>query len=246
MYKAIIFDLYGTLLDIHTDEKDINFWRKLTYQFASHGAHYSSEELQSTYDTLVQNALEKAKGNGADFPDFDVLKVFKKLYKMKGISTSTKLLNETARIFRFLSLDYIRPYAGAIALLELLQTIGLKIILLSNAQASFTNLELKAVGIYRYFDAIYLSSDYLLSKPSEQLFSKLLLKENLLAHECLFIGNDHTTDILGATTVGMDSLYLQTNCSPIDVPAIISSKWRIDSGNLNEVHDIIKSIYTNI
>ncbi len=244
MYKAIVFDLYGTLLDIHTDEKDVTFWRKLTYQFASHGAIYSFEELQSTYGALVQSALDKAIRNGADFPDFDVLKIFKKLYKMKGISTSTRLLNETARVFRFLSLDYVKPYAGAVELLELLQSKGLKIILLSNAQASFTNFELKAVGIYRYFDAVYLSSDYLLSKPSEQLFSKLLMKENLLAHECLFIGNDHTTDILGATTVGMDSLYLQTNCSPTDVPATLSSKWRIDSGNLYEVHDIINNLYT--
>ncbi|GAB6106607.1 HAD family hydrolase [Fusibacter bizertensis] len=243
MYKAVIFDLYGTLLDIHTDEKDAHFWRKLTYQFASHGANYTVEEIQQNYDHLVQSALEKARKKGADFPDFKVLKVFKKLYKHKGISPSPRVLYETARIFRLLSLDYVKPYDGAIELLQLIQSHHLRIILLSNAQSSFTMFELKATGLDSYFDAIYLSSDYLLSKPSEQFFHKMLTKENLLSHECLFIGNDHTTDIQGATTVGMDSIYIQTNCSQVEVPEVLPCKWRIDSGNLYEIHDIIKTLY---
>lgn len=242
MYKAVIFDLYGTLLDIHTDEKDISFWRKLTYQFASHGAVYSTEEIHTNYDQLVHEALEKSRKKGVDFPDFDVLKVFKKLYKIKGISPSTHILKETARIFRFLSLDYVTPYDGAVELLKLIQSLDLKIILLSNAQASFTTFELKATGLYPYFDAIYLSSDYLLSKPSVHFFDKMLQNEELNAHECLFIGNDHTTDILGATAVGMDSIYLKTNCSPQEVPETLTSKWRIDSGNLAEVYDIINNL----
>jgi putative hydrolase of the HAD superfamily len=28
MYKNIIFDLYGTLVDIHTDEQNPKFWQK--------------------------------------------------------------------------------------------------------------------------------------------------------------------------------------------------------------------------
>ena len=37
MYDNIIFDLYGTLIDIHTDEEDIAVWKHMCEFYAEHG-----------------------------------------------------------------------------------------------------------------------------------------------------------------------------------------------------------------
>jgi putative hydrolase of the HAD superfamily len=242
MYKAVIFDLYGTLLDIHTDETQPILWEKLAYYYSLKGAFYNAQELQTDYLSEVEWQLSKLRKKGYAYPDIDILKVFSALYKAKGVKVRKEGLRETARFFRVLSLDYVKPYPGAVELLTYLKASGVKVLLLSNAQESFTMDELRVTGIIDYFDRIYLSSDYQMAKPAAAYFEILLEKEKLKAKTCLFIGNDHTTDIAGATAVAMDSLYMHTNCSQAVVPELITAKWRVDSGDLVEVLEIIRSL----
>lgn len=242
MYKAIIFDLYGTLLDIHTDESQEYLWKKMACFFKMRGADFSSIELKNAYSEEVNQLLEKKRMKGVEYPDIDILKVFKNLFKSKNIESSRNIALEMARFFRVISLDYVRPYPGAVDLLQYLKTEKYKIYLLSNAQESFAFDEMDFTGISKYFNSIYISSGYKIAKPDENFFRILLDKEHLAAEDCLFIGNDHMTDIEGANRIGMDSLYVHTNCSQRVVPEEIGSKWRVDSGDLFEVLDIIKSI----
>ena len=41
MYQNYIFDLYGTLVDIRTDEWQAQLWKKLQLLYNYHGAGYS-------------------------------------------------------------------------------------------------------------------------------------------------------------------------------------------------------------
>ncbi len=242
MYKAIIFDLYGTLLDIHTDESQMFLWEKMAYLYGTRGAHYTADALKESYQSQVELLLDKRRAKGIDFPDIDLLKVFKHLYKAKHAKVTKQGLYETAKFFRMLSLYYVRPYQGAVELLDFLKASDYKVLLLSNAQESFTKDELEATGIKKAFDGIYLSSQYKVAKPSQAFFQVLLDREKLLPSECLFIGNDHTTDIEGANQMGMACVYLHTNCSQSDVPDTLDVKWRVDSGNLFELLELIKSL----
>jgi putative hydrolase of the HAD superfamily len=115
----------------------------------------------------------------------------------------------------------------------------LKVILLSNAQSSFTLNEMKATGIDIYFDRVYLSSDYKVSKPDRTFYEMMLEKEQLKAAECIYIGNDHTTDIKGANAVGMDSIYLYTNCSSA-IEETFNCMEKIIPGDLNQVIKLLQ------
>ena len=42
MYKNYIFDLYGTLVDIHTDEEQMLLWNKLSAFYRFQGANYTA------------------------------------------------------------------------------------------------------------------------------------------------------------------------------------------------------------
>lgn len=245
MYKAIIFDLYGTLVDIHTDESQEYLWEKMALLFKMRGADYEPMELKTAYTEQVDQLLEKKRMKGVEHPDIDVLKVFKNLFKSKNVESSRNLTLEMARFFRILSLDYICPYPGAIELLEYLKDQKYKLYLLSNAQESFAFDELDSTGIAKYFKSIYISSGYKIAKPDEQFFRILLDKEHLAPEDCLMVGNDHTTDIEGANRIGMDSFYVHTNCSQRDVPKEIGAKWRVDSGDLNEVLEVFSSFKDN-
>ena len=47
-FTDLIFDLYGTLVDIHTEE-DAKVWEKTALYFGFYGAHYTPEELKTAF-----------------------------------------------------------------------------------------------------------------------------------------------------------------------------------------------------
>ena len=61
-YDNYVFDLYGTLVDIHTEEDFPKLWEKLALFFGYYGAIYEPKELQKRYAALVsdcERALKK-------------------------------------------------------------------------------------------------------------------------------------------------------------------------------------------
>lgn len=54
MYKNYLFDLYGTLVDIHTDEGKKSLWHGFKNLLAMYGAKYKTKELQSKYNELCR------------------------------------------------------------------------------------------------------------------------------------------------------------------------------------------------
>ena len=238
MYRNIIFDLYGTLIDIRTDEYSIGFWRKVVQVFAMGGASFSPGELKSNYSRYVRRAIraQKLKHPTWRNVDIDVLKVFAKLYKDKGIDADEMLLRDTARRFREDSTKYIQLYDGVIELLDGLRDSEKKIYLLSNAQESFTIPEMDKLGILDYFDGIMISSEEGVCKPQKQFFEKLIKKYHLDPKECLMVGNDKNSDMQGAKSVGMDGLYIHQEISPeVEDENEIYARYKIMDGDVHKI-----------
>ena len=64
MVQTCIFDLYGTLVDIHTDEEKPEVWKKLALFFRYYGADYTPEELKEAYSFQVQKLTGRAGETG--------------------------------------------------------------------------------------------------------------------------------------------------------------------------------------
>lgn len=206
-YKNYIFDLYGTLIDIHTEEGEKKLWKALAKYYRKHGAFYFARGIQKGYFKYVDEELKKSE-------EIQVEVVFKKLFADKGVNASDALIAETCRFFRDTSTYHLRLYEWSLPILQKLKENGKKVFLLSNAQRSFTYHEMEKLDIVKYFDEIYISSDHFVKKPNPKFFQLLMEKENLDVKECLFLGNDQTCDVKGAQGVGMDTWYVHTNCSP--------------------------------
>jgi putative hydrolase of the HAD superfamily len=209
LYQNYVFDLYGTLVDIHTDEDSTPCWIKMALHYGYNQAYYSPETLKTKFNLYIQEALDQMRGIEA--PEINILDVFKRLYEEKEVTATNAMLNETARTFRMLSTEHIFLYVGALELLMELREKGKKIILLSNAQASFTLPELDLLGIKPLFDAIYISSDFGIAKPNVNFFHRMITEEQLLKEETIMIGNDHSSDIKGANHAGIDSIFIRSN-----------------------------------
>ena len=73
-YDNYIFDLYGTLVDIHTDESDTAIWEKLAMFYGYYGALYEAKELKARYETLVKSSEAELKKK---LEDMDIEKKMK-------------------------------------------------------------------------------------------------------------------------------------------------------------------------
>ncbi len=194
--KNIIFDLYGTLADIRTDEDSPAFWARL----AEGGATFTKEQ----YLAHCREEAEKLPQGG----EIDLLRVFSALTGLKG-----RALSEFARFFREASLVWLRLFPFATELLSALRGAGARVFLFSNAQACFTREELRVLGLENCFDGILLSSEVGVKKPSPAFFRCGFRRFGLAAEESVYVGNDLMDDVGGAHGVGMRCLYLQTEQS---------------------------------
>ena len=213
-YTDLIFDLYGTLVDIHTEETDL-VWEKTALYFSYYGAPYTGEQLKTDYESVIA-FRESVAGQGYEmYPDIPFHEVLADLFRTKGVTENANSLGlHAAQVFRIASTEYLRLYDGVMDALAALHKKGYRLWLLSNAQRAFTAYELEALGLTDQFDKVYLSSDYQCRKPDERFFRALLEEQKLDPAKCLMIGNDRETDIAGAKIAGLDTFYMQTNLTP--------------------------------
>ena len=239
MYKNYIFDLYGNLIDINTDEWCDDLWKKMAILYGYKGAHYTYDELNSEYDRLVE--LEKAAVRKRH-PEYKVVdikieKVFKKLFTQKGVKTTKSQIAFIAEAFRCYSTKYIKLYDGVIDLLDTLKAKGRKIYLLSNAQRYFTENELNMLGLTGYFDGICISSDEECSKPDSCYYKTLFDRYGLEKSESIMIGNDYLSDIGGAADFGIDSLYIHQSISP-EIEGELRSTYTVMDGDVYKIKEL--------
>lgn len=212
-YTDLIFDLYGTLVDIHTEEND-TVWEKTAIFFGFYGAHYTGAELKSAFQYELKKREAVAGQDYECYPDIPCEEVFASLFRCKGVSAPETLGTFAAQLFRISSMEYIRLYPGVLEALEKLRKAGCRLWLLSNAQRVFTAYELRHLQLGAQFDGIYISSDHGCRKPDRRFLGTLLQEQHLDVSKCLMIGNDRETDIAGATALGLDTLYMHTALTP--------------------------------
>ena len=213
-YTDLIFDLYGTLVDIHTEEDD-TVWEKTAIFFGFYGAHYSGPELKAAFKAAMSAREAQAGQSYEMFPDIPFEQVMAELFRDKGIHENANALGiQAAQLFRICSIEYVKLYPHVLEALSMLRKKGYRLWLLSNAQRVFTAYELRHLGLGEQLDGIYISSDYRCRKPDIRFYQALLEEQKLNPEKCLMIGNDRETDIAGAKNAGLDTLYMHTELTP--------------------------------
>ena len=103
---------------------------------------------------------------------------------------------------------------GALELLARLRSVGLRVVLVSNAQSCYTRPELAMLGLEYAFDRIVISSEIGVRKPSPAIFRRAAQAEDVAPCRVLMVGNDERSDIMGAAGAGIDGVYMRTDDPP--------------------------------
>jgi putative hydrolase of the HAD superfamily len=208
--QAILFDLYGTLIDIETDESLEEIYRGIAHYLTYQGVYVSRREVRDCYYRIIK---QQRAESGEEYPEIDVELIWNTLLEQEGMKGSAKrreLNRILAQLYRGISRKRLRLYPDVKRVLDRLKP-RYRIGVISDAQPSYALPEIKAVGLDGYFDPIIISADYGFRKPDSRLFRHALEIMNLTAAEVIYVGNDMYRDIHGAQQLGIKSIFVDSN-----------------------------------
>ena len=206
--KGIIFDCYQTLIDIDTDEHSLETYEVISRWLAYQGVKIKPEKLCDTYMFKVRDRMEHSK---EIYPEVRVEEIFAEICRENSVwKIDEKQLGiETSRVFRAASIRKLHAFPQSIELIE--RCINVPKCIVSNGQRVFSELELRFLGLYDYFDFVIFSSDVEFKKPDLRLFMTALKRMELeLEPKCVMsIGDSYENELIPASKLGMRSMHIQ-------------------------------------
>jgi putative hydrolase of the HAD superfamily len=204
--KGIIFDLYNTLIDIHTDEESINTYEAVSKWLIYQGVKIPAEDLKNDYRRMAKEGME---AKWEKHPEIRVEDIFGRICKSHALRDidEARLGVETARAFRAGSLRRLKLFPQSLQLLQ-----GLKSypkVIVSNGQRSFSEQEMRYFGLYEQFTHVIFSSDFGHKKPDPRIFleaAKLMGNE---PEEVMCIGDSFENDIAASSRLGMRAMHIE-------------------------------------
>jgi putative hydrolase of the HAD superfamily len=211
MKKGIFFDLYGTLIDILTDEVDPWVYSTLSRYLSYRDIKIAPKELKKTYFEDVQSQL---KQSNESYPEVDVYKIFSNMMHRYGNKTYSKsAIVDTAVLFRSLTMRRFEVFQGVYEVLaSLLEKYELALI--SDAQWVFTEPEMAMLGLTRFFKFWILSSRFGFKKPDGRLFNMAMKKLMINPEDSVYIGDHPQKDLVGAKKAGMKFILFRSEFKP--------------------------------
>ncbi|NWF76634.1 MAG: HAD family hydrolase [Nitrospirae bacterium] len=200
MIKAIFFDLYGTLIDIRTDEYDDSVYETLSRYLSYYSFNIPPDELKKSYFALIQKDMQNSKEK---YPEVDVYKIFFSILQGYGRKKCPKyFVTNIALFFRALTLKHFSVFDGSY---DVINTIAkkYKIAIISDAQWIFAEPEMSVLGIDQLFNTKILSSKMGFKKPDIRLFTYAMEKFGVKSEESIYIGDNPMKDLKGAKNAGM-------------------------------------------
>ena len=207
---GILFDLYGTLVDIETDEAMDEIYRSIAHFLTYQGVYLHRGEVRDSYYQILK---QQKAASGEKYPEIDVLAIWQSFLGLHGIHLATeraRLSIILSHLYRGISRQRLQLYPEVLLVLETLQAEYL-IGLVSDAQPCYALPELQSLGLGGYFSPMVISADHGYRKPDTRLFDKALERMKLQPDQVIYVGNDMYRDIYGAKRAGLKTIFVDSN-----------------------------------
>lgn len=190
--KAVLFDLDETLLD-----RTNSLIAFLAVQHARFGKRLGDVSLAEWRDHFL---LLDDRGRASKANVYPAI-----LARFGGdAGTAPELLAD----YQANCSRHARANEGMGETLRALRARGLALGIVTNGQTEFQNRHIDALQLRPPVDAILISEAEGMRKPDPALFHRAATMLGVSANECLFVGDDPFTDILGAHRAGMQTAWL--------------------------------------
>lgn len=213
--RGIIFDINGTLVDIHTNEASDEIYRAISNFLSFQGISLSPDAVRTLYFQVMK---DQRRLGAETYPEFDAVAVFREII-MRCQTDFTRLLPVSkirqlplflAEMYRSLSRYRLQLYPGVKEVLTQLSPQYL-MAAVSDGQSAWAMPELYGVGLSGYFEPVIVSGDLGFRKPDVRIFRLALDGLGMGPQEVLFVGNDMYRDIFGAQQLGIKTVFFRSN-----------------------------------
>lgn len=260
MLKAVIFDLDDTLL---WDEKSVSEAFKATCAKATETYEIDPAQLEKNvrkhaialYKTYDSYEFTQMIGTGPfegmwggyndDTEGFKKLKEIVPHYRKTAWYNGLKdlhiddepLAEQLAQLFPEERKKHIYLYDETLDVLNELKE-DYKLLMLTNGSSDVQHTKLSlSPELVPYFDHIVISGEFGKGKPSPDIFNYALSLLEINKDEAVMIGDNPLTDILGASKIGMDSIWINHHNEEV---AEVTPTFEVR--RLKEIMPIIKSL----
>ena len=213
-YRAVIFDLYGTLVDDlrHPHRQEIKYQRWKSETAGILGV--SMEDFTRTWsETVPLQSIGAIRGH---------LEPYKLISDRLGADVSDDQLERAVSS----GLEYVRralrPREGTLETLVRVRDEGIRTALISNCLGDTSELW-SSTPFASLFDASILSFEVGMVKPDPGIYRLACERLGVRLEDCLFIGDGGSGELTGATNVGMEAVLIRT---PDDTENGEREDWR--------------------
>jgi putative hydrolase of the HAD superfamily len=224
--KAVVFDIYGTLLVSSSGDVDQAEMNTRNLAIALEASkidvvekNNALEHILHDFEYTIEICHQEAKRNDIPYPEIDILSIWEivllhaRRKKLVAFNGDANIMRMTV-VFEFLS-NKVYPMPGMKYIIEKLSNKGFPLGIVSNAQfytPVIMNYFLNSqVGLEEYIghfdpDLTVFSYQQGRGKPDTILFEELVpilhKKYGLQPNEVLFVGNDMLKDIYASSRIG--------------------------------------------
>ena len=186
MYRAVIFDVDGTLVD--SNDAHAQAWVEA---LSEHGRHVSFTRVRPLIGMGGDKLLPEITGLSADSPE--------------GAAIGAR----RGEIFLQRFLPNLQPTRGARELLQSLRADNLKLYVATSAKKRELDPLLRVAGADQFMEATTSSDDAERSKPDPDIVAAALKQSGRAKHEAIMIG-DTPYDVEAALRAGINIIALRS------------------------------------
>jgi putative hydrolase of the HAD superfamily len=225
-YQAIIFDLFGTLVDNFSRAE----YEKTLAAMASILGAPPDAFIRLWADTFNQRSTGVFKSAGA---------CVRYICQELKVPVTGEQIEHTARIRYDYTFKIMKPRPDALATLTPLKSRGYKIGLISDCTAE-APLAWQTTPLAPLFDVTVFSCRAGIKKPDPRIYRMALDKLSVKAQDCLYIGDGSSRELSGAAQAGMFAVLIRTPDEVSDAHTIDREEWKGPTiGSLAEVLDLL-------
>ncbi len=213
--KAIVFDVNGTLIEIHTEDDS-----EACFRAAGHFLTYQGIDLRrhQVRDLYFRTMKHQQRTSSQEYPEFDAVAIWRTIINDHATDYTRSLPPEKleqlplflAEMYRGISRRKLRLYPHVRDVLDVLRD-RFKLAVVTDGQSSYARGELHKAGLADYFDPIVVSADHGFRKPDRRLFQIALDGLGVAAENAMYVGNDMHRDIFGAREMGMTTVMFNSD-----------------------------------
>lgn len=220
MTKGVLFDLDETLLDRCASLRAFTDWQ------ARRMLCLDEESV-----TQFVNRFIELDCNGKIWKD-TVYKTLVTEFKICNWSAD-ELLNSYILTF----CTFCRARSNFVSLLEHLYQKNIPVGVVSNGKSPFQERNLASLHLGKYLKTVVVSDAVKVRKPDAEIFLLACSKLGIKPDSSVFVGDDPVSDIQGAASVGMTTIYVPTHFKA--VPSTVADFTCLDTSDLKAIVDKI-------